>query len=306
MRLDKPIVRVVAVLAVLAGLGWHVHARSRPDAALGPADRLLLSVTGPVQDALEGGISGAGGFAQRYFDLVGVGEENERLEAEVIAARAAVAELDELRAQNDRLRELVGLSERASGRVLAASVIGRGTSPRFHTVRIDRGSREGVEAGMAVVVPQGAVGQILRVAAHYSDVLLLSDGLSAAGAVVQTSRLRGVVAGTGGDELSLAFVRRRDHADVQSGDLLVGSGEDGVFPSGVALGRVGTVAVPDTGLFLDVTVEPAVEVARLDEVLVVLDPGTGPFVPELIDEPDQEASAEGAPSPDQLAQGAAQ
>ena len=294
VRLDKPIARTVAVLTVLAALGWHVHARSRPDAELGAADRLLLSVTGPIQDAIEGVADGAGGFSQRYFDLVGVGEENAQLRAEILAARAALAELDELRAQNDRLRGLVGLSERAEGRVLAASVIGRGTSPRFHTVRIDRGSREGVEAGMAVVVPQGAVGQVLRVSAHYSDVLLLSDGLSAAGAVVQRTRLRGVVAGTGGDELSLAFVRRRDHADVQPGDLLVGSGEDGVFPMGVALGTVLAVAVPDTGLFLDVTVEPTVGIERLDEVLVVLDAGTGPFVPG---EPEDGSLAEDADAP---------
>jgi rod shape-determining protein MreC len=289
----RPTIRAIGVLVLLGGLGWHVHARSQPDAELGAADRALLTVTGPIQNALGGGIESVGGVFDRYFALVGTEAENELLRAEVAEARAGVHELRELGLENDRLRALAGLRERTPGRAVSASIIGRGTSPRFRTLRIDRGEHDGVQTGMAVVVPGGAVGQILRSSANYADVLLLSDGLSSAGAVFDESRLRGVLLGGGGDDLALGFVRRRDQGSVQAGATLVTSGEDGVFPEGVPLGTVRQVETPDTGLFLEIDVDPAVDPGQLDEVLVVLDGGVGPFHHE----PSAELDAEADPTP---------
>lgn len=273
----RPTLRAITVLVLLAGLGWHVHARSQPDAELGAADRALLSLTGPIQNALGRAVRSVGEVFDGYLLLVGTRAENQRLQAEVAEAQAAAQELRELRRQNDRLRSLAGLRDRTPGRTVAAAIIGRGTSPRFHTLRINKGSADGVQIGMSVVVPAGAVGQVLRASGGYADVLLLSDGLSAAGAVFDESRLRGVLLGNGGDQGKLGFVRRRDLGAVEVGSMLSTTGEDGVFPEGVALGTVLTVETPETGLFLDIDVEPAVDPDRLDEVLVVLDRGTGPF-----------------------------
>jgi rod shape-determining protein MreC len=273
----RPTVRAILVLVLLGGLGWHVRARSRPDAELGAADRLLLSVTGPIQNALGRAIAGVGGAVDGYLLLVGAEAENDRLKAELRAALAATHQLRQIERENDRLRALVGLRDRIPGAAVAASIVGRGTSPRFRTVRIDRGEADGVRAGMSVVVPEGAVGQILRASAGYADVLLLSDGLSSAGAVVEESRLRGALLGAGGEDLKLGFVRRRDVGSVPVGAVLSTSGEDGVFPEGLPLGTVASVGTPESGLFLEIAIEPAVDPDRLDEVLVVLDIGAGPF-----------------------------
>lgn len=282
----RPTIRVVLVLILLAGLGWHVHARSQPDADLGTADRALLSVTGPIQNALGSAFGAVGGVFDGYLALVGTEQENEALRAEVAEARAAVAELDELRRQNDRLRALVGLRERQPGEAVSATIIGRGTSPRFRTLRIDRGASDGLQPGQAVLAPEGAVGQILRVSAKYADVLLLTDGLSAAGALLEETRLRGVVLGDGGEDLRLGFVRRRDLAAVTPGSTVLSSGEDDVFPAGVPLGIVSRVETPETGLFLEIELEPAVDADRLDELLVVIRHGVGPWH----DTPDEAAA----------------
>jgi len=277
VALSRPGLRAVAVLVTLALLGWHVHARSKPTADLNGADRTLLAVTGPIQAALADALGGVGGVWTHYVALVGAEAENDQLRTELAGARAAASELVELRAENDRLRAVVALADRVPGRSVAASVIGRGTSSRFRTIRIDRGTDAGLERGMPVVGPEGAVGRVLRASGGYADVLLLHDGLSAAGAVVQSSRMRGVLVGDGGETLSLGFVRRSDAGGVQVGDRLVTSGEDDIFPEGVALGTVVEASAPETGLFLDIRVEPAVDLDRLDEVLVVLDRGVGPF-----------------------------
>ncbi|MCP4867623.1 MAG: rod shape-determining protein MreC [Proteobacteria bacterium] len=286
------------MLVILALLGWHVHARSKPTGELNVADRTLLAVTGPIQSGLANVLGGVGGVWGHYVAVVGAAEENDQLRTDLAVARAATAELIELRAENDRLRAVVDLAQRVPGQSVAATVIGRGTSTRFRTIRIDRGTDAGLERGMPVVGTDGAVGRVLRASGGYADVLLLHDGLSAAGAVVQSSRMRGVLVGDGSEILSLGFVRRSDAGGVQVGDVLVTSGEDNVFPEGVALGTVIEATAPETGLFLTIRVEPAVDLDRLDEVLVVLDRGVGPFpAPDIetpMDDFPPEADADGA------------
>ena len=269
--------RAASILALLAVLAFHLHVRSKPEVDLNFADRALLAVTGPIQSGFTGISGGASSTVDQYLLLVGTAKENERLRVELARSASTEAELVGLRRENDRLRELVGLRESSSGELGAASVIGRGTSSRFHTLRLDRGSDLGIEAGMAVVSVSGVVGQILRVSRSYSDVLLLTDGLSSAGVMVQKSGLRGLAAGDGSDFLQLKYLRRNDADGVAVGDLVVTSGEDGVFPEGVPLARVTQADVPETGLFLNIAMAPITELHRLEEVMVVLDPGSGPF-----------------------------
>ena len=275
--MSRPALRAAAVLALLAVLGWHVHARLKPEADLNVADRLLLTVTGPVQKTMTNSVGSLGGVLDTYVFLVGVQKRNEELEAVVARYEAMTAEIGELRAENDRLRETGGLKSRLDGETLAAAVIGRGTTSRFHTLRIDRGTNDGIKPDMAVVAPRGAVGRILRASGSYADVLLITDGLSSAGAVVQRSRARALAVGDGDGGLELGYVRRSDLPDVGEGDLVVTSGEDGVFPEGVPLGRVTVAQAPESGLFIEAAMEPEVRLDRVDEVLIVTDPGRGPF-----------------------------
>ncbi len=285
--MSRPAVRAALLLALLAILGWHVHARLKPESDVNAADRILLTVTGPLQSGLSGVGNGVGSFFTRYIALVGVAEENEGLRADLAVTRAAVAELAELRAQNDRLRALADLKERVPGRTVGAAVIGRGTSARFRTLRVDRGTADGLEPGLAVLGIDGAVGRILRASTHYADVLLITDGLSGVGAFVQRSRLRAVVAGDGGDLMELGYVRRADLAGVSEGDLVVTSGEDGVFPEGVPVATVLSAKAPETGLFVEVELTPIVALGSVEEVAIVLDPGAGPYplLPEVAEEP---------------------
>jgi len=272
---SRPALQAAAVLALLAVLGWHVHSRLKPEADLNFADRALLTVTGPVQKAMTGGVRGVGGFFSGYLALVGVEKENERLRAALKIARADLVEQNELRVQNERLRDMAGLKSRVAAQTLGASVIGRGTSARFRALRIDRGTKDGIEPGMAVLGVEGAVGRILRAGGSFADVLLITDGLSAVGSVVQRSRARSVAVGDGDGDLELGYIRRPDLAQVSEGDVIVTSGEDGVFPEGVPIGLVTLAQAAESGLFVNAQVEPAVPLDRVSEVLVVLEPGRG-------------------------------
>ncbi len=258
-------------------LGWFVHARSMPAERTSGADRALLAVAGPVQHMASGMVRAGGAVVSSYVGLIGVGDRVAALEEQLAWAEASSVELGELRLENDRLRALVGLRARSPYQTLPATVIGRGTSSRFQTIRIDRGEEDGVRVGQAVLALGGTVGRVLRSSRRFSDVLLVTDGLSGIGAAVVRSRLRGVASGDGSERLSMGLVRRSDQEGILLGDHVVTSGDDGVFPEGVSIGRVSQASSPETGLFLEVSLAPSVDLQRLEEVLVVAESGSGPF-----------------------------
>lgn len=269
--------RIVAVLVLMVLLLGHVRARMRPESERLWPERALLQVTGPIERTLHSLVGGVRGIGTRYVVLVGVEEENSRLREDLRTHERLRAELAETAAENERLRALVRMRTHQQSPSVAAAVVGRNTTGRYRSLRIDRGHRDGLKPGHAVIAAEGAVGTILRASAEYADVLLLTDSLAAAGAVVQRSRLRGVASGDGGEGLQLGFIARSDQAGVRAGDAVVTSGEDAVFPPALPIGRVATVGVAKTGLFLEIGLKPAVPLDHVEEVLVIVDDSRGPY-----------------------------
>src|SRR5262249_46152908 len=138
--------------------------------------------------------------------------------------------------ENTRLRDLLAFRERLAGDVITAAVIGRDATGLARTITIDRGERDGVAKGAAVLAPAGIVGQVLLVGSRAARVLLISDHNSGVDAVVQRTRARGIVEGTVNEGCGIKFVKRTE--DLQRGDVVVTSGVDGIFPRGLPIGRI--------------------------------------------------------------------
>jgi rod shape-determining protein MreC len=135
------------------------------------------------------------------------------------------------------------------------------------TLTIDRGERDQVRRGMAVLAPQGVVGQVSEASHAAARVVLLTDHNSGIDAVVQRTRARGIVQG-GTDGACYMNYLSRD-ADVVEGDLVITSGLDRVFPKGIVVGEVVEVSRRHRGLLQAAVVRPSVALDRLEEVLVV-------------------------------------
>jgi rod shape-determining protein MreC len=181
-------------------------------------------------------------------------------------------EKERLRAENDRLRRLLGFAEAEEElEMIGARVIGVRLDPKgLQIVSIDRGAEDGLARMMPVVVAQGVVGRVHTVAGRSADVLLLSDRNSSIATRVQRSRARANVRGTGDpDVCRLDYAVRSD--DLVEGDLLVTSGTDGVFPRGLPVGTVKNLKKQGQGLYQKADVVPAVDLTKLEEVLVVTD-----------------------------------
>ncbi len=231
-------------------------------------DRGVLALASPVQSAFSWLFHGAEGGVSGYVALKGAHQQAQQCSTELSSTRAELNSLLEEKAENARLKAMLGYTETTVDPEIPARVIGLNPTSQFLSLRINKGEADGVRAGMPVITADGVVGQVVRAVGGSADVLLVSDPGSRVGAVVQRSRVRGNVVGAGdGKSLGLDNVGR--DADVVSGDAVLTSGTDGLFPKGLVLGRVEQVRHGTTGLFLTASVAPAVNLRRVEEVMVV-------------------------------------
>lgn len=254
-------------LALLVALVFYsLNLKNREHATA--LERGVMNVMAPASKL---GSAGNGFFSDIWSDylaLVNVRKENKELRRIIKIYTARETESREAVVTNERLKKLLELKTMVQGPSLAASVIGEDGSPWFKTLVIDRGAVDGLQEGMAVVAVEGVIGRLVKVAANSSRLLLLTDHASGIAAVVQRSRARGVVKGTGDGRCSLEFSLRDE--DVKVGDTVVTSGIGGGFPKGLNIGEITMVKKGAYGIFQTVEVRPAVNIARLEEVLVLL------------------------------------
>jgi len=201
-----------------------------------------------------------------YVNLRGVRRENRELKQQIQQLRIEQTRLSEDAGQARRLQALLGFKEQFISQTVAAQVIGTSGSEQSRSVYIDKGSRDGIKQDMAVITADGVVGKVLRVFATTSQVLLINDQTSGVGAILEKSRLQGVLRGTATGEVVLEKVMADE--PVQSGEKVLTSGGDQIFPKGLVVGTITKVA-PGSDLFMKIQVNPAVDLGRMEEVLVV-------------------------------------
>jgi rod shape-determining protein MreC len=267
---SKKMVMIVGVIAIMAVNIILLSVFNRRYISYYRPGRIAVSVIAPFQKASSKSILFLRDIWYHYFFLVHAAEENDALKKVLDKSFEKNVRYREITLSNSRLRSLLNFEKTMTDPVLSAEVIGKDPSPWFKTVLIDKGKHDGVERGMAVVVPKGIAGQITEVSSHYSKVLLIIDPNSAVDALVQSDRARGIIKGDAAGELSFKYVLRKH--DIAIGELVVSSGLDGVFPKGLAVGQVSGVFKPKAGIFQEVTVTPYVDFEKLEEVLVVLNP----------------------------------
>jgi rod shape-determining protein MreC len=260
---------LLAGLGVLAALIFYSlnipHKRSANF-----VERGVLTVFAPV---MKPAIRVSGFFEDawdNYLNLVGVRQENLLMREEIRELNARIVAAGETALTNQRLEKLLLMKSAVKAPSMAVSIVGEDLSSWFRTVIIDQGSSSGIAEGMAVVAADGVVGQIVKVAPGTSRVLLLTDHTSGIAATIQRSRARGVVKGKGEGLCSLEFTTREE--DVKVGDMVITSGIGGVFLKGIPIGEVTMVKRGEYGIFQTVTIRPVVNIAHLEEALVVLRP----------------------------------
>ena len=244
-------------------------------------DRSLVTITAPLQMAVVWLVDGSIELWDDYLWLVSVEQDNETQRVRLLELEREKAGWRECEAENSRLRALVKMAERMPEHgLVAARVIGLGTSPASQVIRISAGSDEGIGQGDAVLGGAGLVGRVTGVSAGAAEVQLLTDVRAAVDVILQRSRSHGILRGQGQNERCLL-----DHlvrvADVVEGDSVVTSGIGGSVPPGLPVGTIASVTAPRVGVFRKAEIAPAVDFDLIEEVLVITRPARQPGQEEV-------------------------
>lgn len=250
------------VVLVLILLGSSVGGR------FGVFHQLSMEALGPVQSLFTQLSLGSVRFRDKYVALWRVQEENERLRLELDTYHALLDEYREAYSLNRYLQNELEFKKREPFPALMARVVGKDPSFWFQTLIVDRGGDDGVVVGMVARTSRGVVGQVVQVADNYSKILLANAPSSAIDAIVQKSRVRGILKGAGEAGYVLHYVLK--NGDVSVGDKIVTAGIGGVFPSGITLGTVSRIYAKRRGMFQEIEVKPAVDFARLESLFINL------------------------------------
>ncbi len=231
-------------------------------------ERPFLSVTGLIQSGftlVSGGISS---IWNGYINLINVQEENKILSEEVKRLRSEVIYLKEKTATGDRLMELLKLGDTSAAKHVAAGIIAKDPTNWYGAMVINKGEDDGIKPNMGVITAEGVIGRVVKTAPGYSRVLLLSDRNSAIAGLIQRTGYEGIVEGQQERFLRLNYIMT--DADVQNGDIVITSGTDGVFPRGVAIGRINRVEKPQNRLFQSIELIPEANLSKVREVMVIM------------------------------------
>jgi rod shape-determining protein MreC len=219
-----------------------------------------------VQRVATGGIGEARGFWQSYVNLRQTERENEALKQRVSQLEVALQRERALAEQTRVLQAMLDLKAETPFATTPAMVIASGASPEFRTMTLDKGSSQGLATDMAVLAPAGVVGRVILPTARAAKVQLIIDRNAAAAGLVERSRAQGVVVGTGTDRMRFEYVPGT--ADLKTGDRVVTSGMDGIYPKGFVIGQIESIERKG-GEFSTVLIRPAVNLSALETVLVV-------------------------------------
>lgn len=235
-------------------------------------ERAVLTVAGPIMQTAAAPKRWFQSLLNEYFFLYNLRKENEDLKTKLSALRGVSLRAREFEAKIVRLEALLGGGRKLSLPTRMANIVGRDTGPFGPTLIIDFGSADGAHRNLPVVHEEGVVGRISRVGRRTSRVLLLSDSRSAVDVLLQRSRASGVFGLSPTGRGNVRFMQM--DADVEVGDLLISSGLGGVFPKGLPVARVNNVGPKSEQLFRKVEADFIVNLNRIEEVLVIILPGS--------------------------------
>lgn len=228
----------------------------------------FLGILSPITRSGSAVKSGIGSLGKDLMTLDQLQAEYERALAENRRLRAENNGLRDLQKDNDHLREVLGYRERSSFRLVPATVLGHDAGAWWSTIKINKGSKDGIAPDMPVITDRGLVGKTTAVSADLSEVLLVTDENCKVAAKVEGTREQGICAGTRGNggELQMTFLSKL--ADLQPGQKVYTAGvSGGIFPSGISLGTVKSFHARE--LDGEAVLEPVADPGSLEEVFVV-------------------------------------
>lgn len=234
-----------------------------------------FSIAGAAQMSLNRGATAVQNTFLAIKELAVLREEYEALSEKLKDYEYLQRNNAEVRKENARLREQLGLSESLDKQNFPAYIIGRDPNATYSAITISKGSKDGIRKNMPVIALQrgnvGLVGKVIEVGRHTSLVMPIYDYQCYVSARIQSTRDIGIVNGNGTDtqSLSMNYIKKRVLDELQYGDIIVTSGENGNYERDIPIGSISKITVLDYDSSLEIEVTPVIDFSRLEAVIVM-------------------------------------
>jgi len=232
------------------------------------------SFASPLQNASSKATGATSGFFQQIWNFRSTAKENEQLKERLAQIETELHTARQATAENERLQALLNLKEQTNTTSIPARVIARDPSVWFNTITINRGSSSGVQVNMPVVTAGGIVGRVITVGPWSSQVMMITDEKAGAGAVVGQLGQSGALGSVRGRaDLGVGLIEMRYVSGlekVELNDYVMTTGQDGIYPPGLNIGRVVEVKPGTTTQAHQILIQPGAQLDRLEEVAVLL------------------------------------
>ena len=203
-----------------------------------------------------------------YTYLINVKKNNRLLKLENTRLKTQLLQMKELTIKNQILNQMLDFKNKVQFDLLSARVIGQDPFPDYNLITVDKGQKDGVQKHQPALVETGVIGYVLRVQKSTSQILLLTNRNSVLPAIVQRSRVHGIIEGHTPRLYHLKYLQNED--DIAVGDNIITSGIDQNFPTGLPIGIVSQIKKDKYGLNPIIEVLPSVHFSNIEELFIIL------------------------------------
>ncbi len=243
---------------------------------VGSGQRLIRVWAQTVADFVQSPVTTVTAAVSGYFSSISslrsAQSENDMLKQRVQELEVEVKGSEDLVTENERLRGLLDLREKSKYKIVNSRIIGRDPSIWFDSSIIDRGSMDGIKLNMPVVTNGGLVGRVTAVSPLTAQVDLITRDKSGVGGIVgeiSGSNALGVVSGTSKTNVvEMRYVA--GSIDVQVGQIVYTSGQDGIYPPGLKIGEIVEVVTGSATTPHKIFIRPSSGIDSMQEVAVLL------------------------------------
>lgn len=229
----------------------------------------LYSISAPIQKVLDNSIKAAQKSWNFFQDLKFLYRENINLKDKITQLQSQNNELEEIKRENEFLRSYFNLSNEKKHEIYLANITGKNFQGLNKYLLIDKGRKDDIKEDMPVVVFENIlIGKIDKVFDNFSTVLLITSSNSKVPALIQDTRIEGLIQGiTKKNEVIMDLVSK--DAEVEIGQFVVTSGIDNIYPRGLLVGKISKIESFEEKIFKNVEVNLLIEINTLEQVFII-------------------------------------
>lgn len=228
---------------------------------------VISQITKPIGWGIYKSFRSVKSFYENYFQLVDIKNKYNKLELENTRLQAQLHIYESVVQENQKLKAILDFKENNKFEFVVGKIIGYDPAFTFRSIKINLGQRDGIQTGMGAISPMGVVGIVIRVQQKTCDLLLITDPNSNLDSMITRNQSRGILQGKLENMMRFKYFDR--NLNIWLGDKIVTSGLTGAFPPNIPIGTIINIQKNPDDLSQIVDVEPAVNIVKLNEIMIL-------------------------------------